>query len=89
MILLRSERAQASGSRVGANLAPVSQTSEEEEEEEDGWSALHLSLWDGGGRLDRKVCRSGAESAGDGIYDIQLQVVAPCQFSDFVTCIQR
>ena len=61
MILLRSVSAQASGSLVGANLAPVSHTSEED----DDGSAL-LS-W-GGGRLDRYVCRSGPESDGDGIY---------------------
>ena len=62
MILLRSVSAQASGSLVGANLAPVSHTSEEEE---DDGSAL---LSRGGGRLDRYVCRSGPESDGDGIY---------------------
>ena len=60
MILLRSVSAQASGSLVGANLAPVSHTSED-----DDGSAL---LSRGGGRLDRYVCRSGPESDGDGIY---------------------
>ena len=73
MILLRMVRAQASGSLVGANLAPVSQTSEE-----DG-SAL---FW-GGGRLDRNVCRSGPESDGDGIYG-DIQGVASGQFTGFV-----
>ena len=61
MTLLHSVRAQASGSRVGANLAPVSHTSDEEE---DG-SAL------GGGRFDRNVCRA-AESDGDGGIYVEL-----------------
>ena len=73
MILFLRVRVQASGSLVGANLAPVNQTSEE-----DG-SAL---FW-GGGRLDRNVCRSGPESDGDGIYG-DMQSVASGQFTGFV-----
>lgn len=63
MILLRSVRAQASGSLVGANLAPVSHTREEDGSARRSW---------GGGRLDRYVCRSGPESDGDGIYGDQV-----------------
>ena len=63
MTLLRSVRAQASGNLVGANLAPVSHTSDEEEE--DGSADLS------GGRFDRNVCRA-AESDGDGGIYVEL-----------------
>ena len=70
MTLLRSVRAQASGRRVGANLAPVSHTSDEEED----WSAL------GGGRFDRNVCRA-AESDGDG--GIYVELCTGCDIREF------
>ena len=60
MTLLRSVRAQASGSRVGANLAPVSQTNEE-------------SDLGGGGRFDRNVCRAAESDCDGGIY-VELTV---------------
>ena len=76
MTLLRSVRAQASGSRVGANLAPVSHTSDE-----DGSADLG-----GCDRLDRKVCRA-AESDGDG--GIYVELRTGCGIGEFCFRVLR